>query len=1271
MRYNLTGDSAGSSHSISKPAEQPATTASPSAFHILREVWEAAGKLHGMGDLRELITGEGGDDLQVISVWGSTGGDLGARSMIMETYCHGDICDGFKSRAWVKLVQPFNPNEFLKSLLTQLCRRSWSSHHQADAGEVEFRTRMKAAVDEDDHLMKAELMQQLMKHKRYLVVLEDVSTVVEWDDIKMLLPDCKNGSRIIVSTHDIGMAFMCTGKPYLVSELRRFPDGHSLCALFRKVPECPIDVGKLKQQMRYPGVISVYGSSRTNKSILIKKVCRNILDRQKELDGLEFEKYGWAYVPAYWFDLSVISRQLYLDLASGGLTDVERESINGIVDDIEEADLIQRCCKLLREKVCLVVINGLRSTKDWDLFKASFLSEHVKGCIIVITNEANVAKHCVNHEDRVFNIKDHVQASVAEYCGIRDSPDEIFSTRREEAHGWTKTFQLVSSRLEVGLDLFLQLQEPGDYGVVSVWGIAAVGKSDIVRTCYYHHMLNTSPWFRLGDQYLHFDLMKRFAKYSWVRVPHPFNLTEFSRRLLVDFYSDDLQAMETVAVGIMQGQDLIEECRKLLRQENYFVVVEGLGSTDAWDSIKEAFFPQPVDGCIVVIITNEASVARHCQVKEQRRVNVKGLQADEAHNLFIKVAWDNKPTPDNMELSKTILSKCGGLPKIITAIGEYCKSSTERLKHINDDFIGSLETEARGFRRLRRLFSWMQFYFDYACSDTLKPCIFYLLVFPVDHNIRQRRLLRRWIAEGYSRDKASTTADEEGRRLFSDLIDLSIIQVQDTPSETLHQQNGFLQEYIVSRPMEDNLVFTLEGHCTLSSQRAGKHLTIRSSWDRDKVVFESIDFSRLRSLTVFGKWRSFFVSANTNMRLLRVLDLEDTSGVTDDDLGHIAKLLPRLKFLSLRGCREITYLPNSLGGLRQLQTLDVKHTSIVTLPPVITKLEKLQYINAGTTEPIDDLTSPAEAASGSLPAAGEVVGTSTPPPWSSRAQNFVSGCLSNNLNRSKQQAHDSSVKVPAGIGRLTMLQTLGVVNVGGAGRKAISNELKMLTQLRKLGVSGINQGNYQKLFSAISDHAHLVSLSVRLDKDKEGAFCCLDGISKPPKTLKSLKLYGHVHKLPDWMRQLDNLSKVDLEITILTQKDTRFYEQFPSQSIHGRVSVKPIQVSQVHFGVPEDPPCRPWTKQFRIFKIDCTTRLQANFGEDYITSSVQLLVVHCSSGSSLQISGLEHLLVLKEVWLKGSYSYELWQQLKQQLSEHPKKPVLKPEIPPFVMSNEY
>lgn len=371
--------------------------------------------------------------------------------------------------------------------------------------------------------------------------------------------------------------------------------------------------------------------------------------------------------------------------------------------------------------------------------------------------------------------------------------------------------------------------------------------------------------------------------------------------------------------------------------------------------------------------------------------------------------WKNKQLAgDKRELSKRILSKCGGIPKVISAIGEYCRPSKDQkdqpevinqLKRINGDFMGSLESNDHGFFRLRGLFSWMKYYFDYAFSDTLKPSIFYLSVFPVDHNIRRRRLLRRWIAEGYCRDKASTTVEEEGEMLLSELINLSIIQVKHTPRKIL-ELNGFFREYLVSRPMEGNLVFALKGKCGMNSQRTGQHLTIRSSWDRDRVVFEAINFSRLRSLTVSGEWRSFFVSTNNNMRLLRVLDLENSSGVTDDDLEQIVKLLHRLKFLSLRGCREITRLPDSLGGLRQLHTLDIRYTSILVLPHVIIKLEKLQYINAGTTESWD-LTSPTEAAttedrastsleadgdgtvkSPQVPAADEI-GTSTPPPqWS-------------------------------------------------------------------------------------------------------------------------------------------------------------------------------------------------------------------------------------------------------------------------------------------------
>ena len=119
-------------------------------------------------------------------------------------------------------------------------------------------------------------------------------------------------------------------------------------------------------------------------------------------------------------------------------------------------------------------------------------------------------------------------------------------------------------------------------------------------------------------------------------------------------------------------------------------------------------------------------------------------------------------------------------------------------------------------------------------------------------------MVRRWIAEGYSRDSKESTA-KNGETSFSKLVNLSMIQVLRTTERRVEQEyfkrmplcqvNGFIREYIVSQSMEDNLVFALEGHCDKNLQRTGRHLAIQRSWDRDPNVYESIDFARLRSLT--------------------------------------------------------------------------------------------------------------------------------------------------------------------------------------------------------------------------------------------------------------------------------------------------------------------------------------------------------------------------------------------------------------------------------------
>jgi hypothetical protein len=91
---------------------------------------------------------------------------------------------------------------------------------------------------------------------------------------------------------------------------------------------------------------------------------------------------------------------------------------------------------------------------------------------------------------------------------------------------------------------------------------------------------------------------------------------------------------------------------------------------------------------------------------------------------------------------------------------------------------------------------------------------------------------------------------------------------------------------------------------------------------------------------------------------------------------------------------------------------------------------------------------------------------------------------------------------------------------------------------------------------------------------------------------------------------------------ISAQQDTCFYEGMPKPDIQGRISLKPVGISElrVHFSTGQY-----WTKPvFRVFRIDCTSSLEAvTFTDDYMTFSVELLVVHCSAGgSSLQISGL-------------------------------------------------
>ncbi|KAM3245717.1 hypothetical protein ACQJBY_056824 [Aegilops geniculata] len=206
MRYRLIeGSSAAAAASSSKQrAADRSTAESMFGSHVTVKQQDQSNV-----DLAKLLKVSCKDDnngLGVIAVWG-TNADLGQTSIIREVYENPDVTTKFTCRAWVRLTHPFNPKDFIQSLVEQF-------HHTTTAAvmlEMDQKTPQQLAQEFNGYVNK----------KRYLIVINDLSTIEEWDRVKRCFPNNNMGCRIIVSTPQAEVATLCAGQEYNVSKLKQ------------------------------------------------------------------------------------------------------------------------------------------------------------------------------------------------------------------------------------------------------------------------------------------------------------------------------------------------------------------------------------------------------------------------------------------------------------------------------------------------------------------------------------------------------------------------------------------------------------------------------------------------------------------------------------------------------------------------------------------------------------------------------------------------------------------------------------------------------------------------------------------------------------------------------------------------------------------------------------------------------------------------------------------------------------------------------------------
>uniref|UniRef100_A0ACD5Y5Z5 Uncharacterized protein n=1 Tax=Avena sativa TaxID=4498 RepID=A0ACD5Y5Z5_AVESA len=612
--------------------------------------------------------------------------------------------------------------------------------------------------------------------------------------------------------------------------------------------------------------------------------------------------------------------------------------------------------------------------------------------------------------------------------------------------------------------------------VVSIVGFGGLGKTTLANQVYQ-------------------KLDGKFECQAFVLVSQTPNLKKILRNILFQICGQEHASNEAC-----DEQQLISTIRQFLKDKRYFIVIDDIWSTSAWRAIKCAF-PENSYSSRILTTTRITIVAKYCASQHHDHVyEIKPLSATHSKSLFSKRAFgseDGCPL-QLMKVSDEILKKCGGLPLAIITVASLLasKASTEEeWLRIRNSIGSALEKDSEMEDMKKILFLS---YNDLPYH--LKTCLLYLSVFPEDYEIKRDRLVRRWIAEGFITTESGQDLQEVGEGYLSDLINRSLIEpveIQYDGRADACRVHDVILELIISKSLEENFV-TLSGYKNLNTLQDEKvrRLSLNYHAREHTMVPSNMIVSHVRSLTIFGC--SEHMPSLSNFQSLRVLDLENREVLEHDYLKHISRL-SQLKYLRL-DVRRITALPEQLGELRNLQTLDLRWTWVRKLPASIVQLQQL-------------------------------------------------ACLLVN-----------SAELPEGIGKMQALRELSEIEINQNTCLSSLRELCSLTKLRILGlnlnwhVSNTNSGMEASADNLVVSVRKLGMLNLRWIQIQSYHSYSLDFLleswSPPPRLLQRFEMSINYYfpRIPKWVASLNHLSYLGIYVDPVDEETLQILGDLPSLS---------------------------------------------------------------------------------------------------------------------------
>lgn len=653
----------------------------------------------------------------------------------------------------------------------------------------------------------------------------------------------------------------------------------------------------------------------------------------------------------------------------------------------------------------------------------------------------------------------------------------------------------------------------------------------------------------------------RFRRHAWVTVGAASSAAVLKRIMLQVF----LERPEMPAnADSMEEMQLADTVGRYLSNKPYLVVLDDLWSSDVWDYLSVAL-PDNGLGSRIMVSSRVPDIGSQCRWASAVQVlKHSPLDHDDSLRLFRHRAFWSTHPPELEEISKEIVRECHGLPLLLVAMGG--------LMSTKEQAVPAWKAVLEELHRTKDLQLTLPFVLWFAYKDLpsrLKACFLYFVLFPRTYCVKRTALIRLWIAEGFVQKEVGKTLEDTAEEYLKELINRNLVQVTDyydygkVKSCSVHDM---FREIIIHKSEEENFGVSV----TRDVDRIGANVRRISMMDAKEDFLSDIKASNVRTLFMLGTSSaatSSFLLSISGYKLLRVLDLEGAP------IDHLPKELPDglyLRYLSLRNTR-ISKLPKSVKKLTQLQTLDLKGTYVSELPPGISRLQNIRHLLAYRY----------------------YIGQH--PPY----------------------YYALGVTLPQGIGQLRELQKLTYVEATQENGMLV--ELGNLTQLKRLGIVKLREGDGPRLCSSVSQMTELLSLSassISLDEPLD-----LRSLNPAPQRLERLYLRGQLLNLPSWIFSLRNLVRIRLRRSKLSEDSVKELQSLPVIEL---ALIQAYDGESLHFS--------EGFSRLQILEIDHLTNLEHICFREAMPKIQKMSIRSCEKLNTIPdgIEGLKH---LKEIHL--------------------------------------